>query len=147
MATSVGADIESICGKCGDVWHVVVAMVGSTVAKVECKMCGRQHRHRPPGGQVSASRATRTTARSLGSSKASSSGTRGKAVSNEPLVMADISRPVRSYAISETFTVGDRIHHQTFGDGVVEMVVGPGKIQVFFPAGRRVMAHERPASV
>ena len=30
----VGQDIESICGKCGDVWHVVVAMNGTAIAKV-----------------------------------------------------------------------------------------------------------------
>ena len=35
----VGADVEALCGKCGDVWHVVVAKVGDRVAKVQCKQC------------------------------------------------------------------------------------------------------------
>ena len=30
MTPAVGADIESLCSKCGDVWHVVVAKVGDT---------------------------------------------------------------------------------------------------------------------
>lgn len=45
----VGADIESICRKCGDVWHVVVAKVGDQIAKVQCKQCNGLHRHKPPG--------------------------------------------------------------------------------------------------
>jgi hypothetical protein len=134
---SVGADIESICGKCGDVWHVVVAVVGDRVAKVECKMCGKQHRYRPPGGSVT------TTTRRKTTSRKTSSKTPGKAVSNEPLIAYDENKPVRPYGIKECFAVGDRISHSTFGTGVVELEVGPGKIQVFFPSGRRVMAHQR----
>ena len=35
MATqAVGEDIEALCGKCGQVWHVVMAKVGTRIAKV-----------------------------------------------------------------------------------------------------------------
>lgn len=139
MTASVGADIESICGKCGDVWHVVVAMVGDRVAKVLCKQCGGQHRYRPPGGAAVA----RTPRKRAAAEGSTSTRARGQSKADEPLVKADPNRPVRAYAINESFDVGDRIDHRTFGSGVVEMVVGPGKIQVFFPSGRRVMAHER----
>ena len=40
VSLPVGKDIESICGKCGDVWHVVVAKMGEQIAKVQCKQCG-----------------------------------------------------------------------------------------------------------
>ena len=52
MSAGVGADIESICSKCGDVWHVVVAKVGETVVKVQCKECGGYHRYRTAGGKA-----------------------------------------------------------------------------------------------
>ena len=134
-ATSVGADIESICGKCGDVWHVVVAMVGDQVAKVVCKQCGGQHRYRPPGGTAkTVSRARR---------KAASKKPKGKSTAPEPLITVDTSKPLRPYRIAESFAVGDRISHMKFGEGVVEQIVGPQKIQVFFSGGRRVLAHER----
>ena len=35
MSYPVGADIEALCGKCGDTWHVVVALVNGKIAKVE----------------------------------------------------------------------------------------------------------------
>src|SRR5512136_2543457 len=47
MATpAVGEDIEDICTRCGDTWHVVMAKLGDRVAKVVCKLCGSQHNYR-----------------------------------------------------------------------------------------------------
>ena len=34
MSAAVGADVESLCSKCGDVWHVVVAKVGDQIVRV-----------------------------------------------------------------------------------------------------------------
>ena len=36
----VGEDIEALCGRCGQVWHVVMAKMGDRIAKVVCKRCG-----------------------------------------------------------------------------------------------------------
>ena len=47
---------------------------------------------------------------------------------------------MRGYAPGEAYTPGDRINHPSFGLGVVESSPGPGKMQVFFPGGRRVLA-------
>src|SRR5690349_213946 len=47
MATpAVGEDIEALCGRCGQVWHVVMAKMGDRIAKVVCKRCGGHHRYR-----------------------------------------------------------------------------------------------------
>jgi hypothetical protein len=42
--------------------------------------------------------------------------------------------------------VADRIEHPQFGAGVVERLLGPGKMQVFFAGGSRVLVHGREAS-
>lgn len=139
MSKPVGADIESLCGKCGDVWHVVVAKVGDRIAKVQCKQCGGQHRHRPPGGGTAPRRSPRTTAKSA--SKRPS-----RARSKEPEVPAvefDPSVPPRPYLPTERFEIGERIEHRSFGTGVVEALTGPGKMQVFFTEGRKLLIHER----
>src|SRR5665647_995831 len=46
MSAGVGADVESLCSKCGDVWHVVVAKDGDKIVKVQCKQCSGYHRYR-----------------------------------------------------------------------------------------------------
>jgi Zn-finger nucleic acid-binding protein len=143
MAITVGQDIESICGKCGDVWHVVVAMDGGRIAKVVCKQCGNQHRHRPPDGAASASTRMRTSTSSKSRKRSAPGKKKKEKPADVPLVAADPSRPARSYSIGESFIVGDTIEHRTFGTGVVELVLEDRKIQVFFPDGRRVLAHQR----
>ena len=136
MTAAVGADIESICTKCGDVWHVVVAKVGDRIAKVQCKQCNGLHRYKPPGGPVAAPRGA-----------AAPRARRPPPPPPAPLVAADPGRPVRRYAPLEAYAPGDRINHPTFGLGVVESMVGPGKMQVFFPGGRRVLAQARAPGI
>jgi hypothetical protein len=146
---AVGADIESICSTCGDVWHVVVAKVGDKIAKVQCKQCGKLHRHKPPG---EAGASASSSGGGASSSKTSSRTTKPRVAvaapkpPDEPLVAADQSRPVRTYKASDTFSPGDRVQHPTFGTGVVELSPGPGKIQVFFPDGRRILAQAKAVS-
>jgi hypothetical protein len=139
MSVAVGQDIESICGKCGDVWHVVVAMVGSQVAKVQCKQCGGYHRHRPPSSSSSSSSTSRS-ARPRAAAARSTSSSR----SQEPQVAADLSRPIKPYRFDGDYSPGDRVEHPKFGTGVVEVTSEPGKMQVFFHDGRRVLARAKP---
>ncbi len=138
MAISAGSDVESICSKCGDVWHVVVAMVGDQVARVVCKECGGQHRYRPPGGKGKSApktvRARKTTTKRTAPKPAAG-----------PAVEPDIARPTRPYSPREAYQTGDRVDHVKFGIGVVE-AAEPGKIHVWFPVGRKVLAQAKESS-
>lgn len=139
----VGADIESLCRKCGDVWHVIVAKVGAQIAKVQCKQCGGLHRYRPPN-DAAVVRERRTNGKRA--EAAPKQRPLGKSTASTPLIVVDTSKPIRAYRIDETFAAGDRLEHRMFGEGVVEMLVGPQKIQVFFADGRRILAHDRRGS-
>lgn len=141
MSVGVGQDIESICTKCGDVWHVVVAKVGDKIAKVQCKECGGYHRYRPPGGGAKKAPSTSAAARARREPKTSS---RQGARIDEPMVAANLARPSRPYQFAEAYEPGDRIEHPKFGTGVVETTSEPGKMQVFFPEGRRILARAKP---
>ena len=136
MSAAVGADIESLCSKCGDVWHVVVAKVGEEVVKVQCKQCGGYHRHRSPNGTTTAKK-----------SEPRPRVNRAKRAPVErfetPQVAADLSKPARTYSPMEKFVIGDRVEHPSFGAGVVEATPEPGKMTVFFAAGRKVLVHEK----
>jgi hypothetical protein len=71
---------------------------------------------------------------------------RPRARRSEPEVLvveADLSRPVRSYAASDSYTPGDRIQHPTLGLGVVQSIAGPGKINVLFDEQKSLLVHER----
>ncbi|HTE54022.1 MAG TPA: hypothetical protein VK698_24370 [Kofleriaceae bacterium] len=145
MSGSVGADIEALCSKCGDVWHVVVAKVGAEIVKVQCKECGGYHRYRRAGALAApTTRKPRTT----GASRPS--GTRASrlaaAAAAEAAFKPDMSAPIRPYTMSEMFRPGEQITHPRFGVGLVEQTSEPGKMAVVFADGRRILAQAKRES-
>jgi hypothetical protein len=141
---AVGEDIEALCGRCGQVWHVVMAKMGERIAKVVCKRCGGHHLYRTEnGGDVAAGgSATDSSRRTAPRRMRRASG----AVA--PLVVPafDPSKPPRAYSAKEAFNPGERVTHPTFGTGVVTVVPGPGKIEIAFPSGVRVLACVKASS-
>ena len=130
----VGSDIEAVCKKCGDVWHVVIALADSRIANVECMECGARHRYRSVKGETG-------TVRGKRAARATSPRTRsGK---TKPVVEADESRPRRDFRMSDTYEVGDRVLHASFGEGVVQDVAAPAKIVVLFDVGSKTLAQGR----
>ena len=137
MSAGVADDVEALCAKCGDVWHVVVAMDGPKIAKVQCKQCGGYHRYKSPHGASAQAK--------LPSNKRAPREPKAPVERFEkPAVTADLSRPVRPYRASEKFEVGERVEHPTFGQGVIELTES-GKVTVFFATGRRVLAQAKEA--
>ena len=135
MSAGVGADVEALCSKCGDVWHVVVAKVGQQIAKVQCKQCGGYHRYKSPHGAPAEKKLPAAT-RPVREAKPPVERF------EKPAVPADLSKPSRPYRASELFEVGQRIEHPSFGTGVIELAE-PGKITVFFASGRRVLVQAK----
>jgi hypothetical protein len=145
MSAGVGADVEALCSKCGDVWHVVVAKVGQQIVKVQCKQCSGYHRYKSPHNapadrKLPAAIRPPKDAKEAAAPKASSRGPVERF--EKPAVAADLSKPTRPYRASELFEAQERIDHPSFGQGVVE-IAEPGKITVFFASGRRVLAQAR----
>jgi hypothetical protein len=137
----VGEDIEDICTRCGDTWHVVMAKIGDRVAKVVCKLCGSQHNYR---GEKNA------PAPSAGSS--SWGRVRRRRTNRAPVTTApalpefDPAKPPRGYSPKDSYLPGERVIHATFGVGVVAATPGPGKVEVQFPTGARTLACVKPVS-
>ncbi|HSK04747.1 MAG TPA: hypothetical protein VK932_26030 [Kofleriaceae bacterium] len=135
MSAAVGADVEALCSKCGDVWHVVVAKVGAQIVKVQCKQCSGYHRYKSPHG-APAEKKLPSAIRPPKEPKAPVERF------EKPSVAADLTKPARPYRASERFEVGERIDHPSFGQGVIE-IAEPGKITVFFATGRRVLVQSK----
>lgn len=151
MQVAVGKDVEAVCRKCGEVWHVIMAMDGAKITRVQCKQCMAYHRYRPPEGEARVDAApsarrkktTSTSTRKKSTKRSTKKSSKKKASFDEPLVEPDLTRPIRPYKMTERYLPGDRVQHPKFGEGVVEMLPGDGKMNVFFEDGRRVLAHDR----
>jgi hypothetical protein len=140
----VGQDIEALCGRCGTVWHVVMAKMGDKIAKVVCKRCNGQHRYRNENDAAEAETAKAARgARSFSTGRSRSS----KTPTPIPVVpVFDPSKAPRPYAASANYAAGERIAHPQFGVGIVAGSPGSGKVDVVFPNGPRVLAAAKTAS-
>src|SRR6478752_683889 len=90
MSAGVGADVEALCSKCGDVWHVVVAKVGEQIVKVQCKQCSGYHRYKSPHG-APAEKKLPATNRPAREREAKAPVERFE----KPAVAADLTKPAR----------------------------------------------------
>ena len=144
MAPAVGQDIEALCGRCGQVWHVVMAMMGDRIAKVVCKRCGGHHRYRREGDSeekaAGGSRDTRRSAPTRRFAKPAASRTPA------PMPTFDPNKPPRVYSAKDGYDTGDRVTHPSFGTGVVSGAPAPGRVEIAFPSGSRVLACAKAAS-
>ena len=132
----VGSEIGSICGKCGDIWHIVIARDADRIVQVQCGECGARHRYRPPGGAAAGGSARRV-------SKSSTSGSRPRKSDAPPVIEADPARPSRNFSPMDTYQAGDRMVHPTFGEGVVQATQGPTKVSVLFKAGTKLLVQSQ----
>jgi hypothetical protein len=135
---SVGQDLFAMCGKCDAEWHVVVAMDGGKVTKVQCKQCMGYHRYRVPPGEADVNR-NATGRRQIASPKARKNG-RTVGASTTAVMQPNLGRPVQAYSMSASYQPGDRIAHPKFGEGVVESCPTESKMLVTFQTGRRILA-------
>ena len=141
MATpGVGQDIEALCGRCGQVWHVVMAKMGDRIAKVVCKRCGGHHRYRDENAGAEAERGRgggRAERRRRGAPSRRARGRRSAAPL--PAVRSRPSRraPTRR-ATATSPASGSRTRPSASAWSPARP--GAGKVEVVFPSGARVLA-------
>jgi len=132
LTTRVGSEIAAICRKCGNAEHLVIALAENAIAQVECAECGARHRYRPAGGVVAGGARPHPSVAPRNSSRARKNDAK-------PIVEADPARPRRSFQPKDTYQVGDRMLHPSFGEGVVQATRGPTKVEVLFEAGTKLL--------
>jgi hypothetical protein len=137
---SVGKECLAFCTACKmDLNHVIVALKGDQVKKVECKTCKKEHLYKAPKGatepgKVKAKRATK-------SANDESKSQVAVAVEWEKLMNAHKNVSARSYGVKTSYTLGDKIKHTTFGEGIVTRTIYPNKIEVIFQNDLKVLIH------
>lgn len=148
-----GGEVDSWCTKCKLVLnHRIIALVGTTPARVECSTCGSHHnfRARAPGDKGPAAVKTGRVA-SAGASSSGPRSTRGPSKAQQAVIDREKSwekavngRAVsefRPYRVSELFNEGDLIRHSKFGDGVVTRLLEGKKVEILFKDDARTLAH------
>lgn len=160
MATSQGPGdrIESRCTRCNDITgHVIVALVGGAIVKVECLACKSVHKYYPPVTEK-AVREKKTVCRvkpgedrkgAVSASRPMSKAMETKTALKARKVAEDLeqswqrslnltSAAPKPYAMDGVFAKGDVVDHSIFGQGIVQSVQND-RMQLMFRDGVKLL--------
>ncbi len=142
----IGAELQTTCRNCGEQPHTVATLRNPSIATVTCNKCGAEQRYVATAG---ATDAVKTSVNVSGKPRPAPKRAKKPTATWAPdqsTIEPVMSRPIRSYSLADIYRLGDRIQHRTFGLGVVDEILGPHKIQVFFPMGHRIMVQSQAAA-
>lgn len=136
---SAGDIVEARCTRCREVRnHIIVAMVGEKVVRVECNTCGGVHNYKAP--LETKAPAERTAGRKAEPAPRKARKEPGREDREEweslrPNMQAQQAKP---YDMEGSYKVNDLVRHPAFGFGVVKSV-GSNKIEVLFQEGKKLL--------
>ena len=132
MQLAAGDHITSRCTKCKDITnHTIVAMIGTTVAKVECNTCGGVHNYRDATTKKPA------TKRKTGKTSPAKA---NKVEEEWGDLLKDLDPATATpYNMQMKIESGDLIQHPSFGLGRVINVTRPNKMEVYFSSGVKLL--------
>lgn len=134
--TAVGKETLAYCTSCKmDLNHVVVAMKGDRVAKVQCLTCKKEHAFKAPKG------ATEPKKKRGKAAKEEEPASNLIEAEWEKLMTTHKDAPTKAYNTKGNFSLGDKINHATFGQGIVGKIIYPNKIEVIFRSDVKVLIH------
>jgi hypothetical protein len=148
-----GGECDAYCTKCKlDLGHRIIAMVGESIKKVECRTCHSHHLYRRPKAEKDAQHARaaeRRLDRAGGATSEKPGGPRMTAAQRlerdqtvqwEHAIAGKPATAFKPYRITTNFDAGELVRHPKFGDGVVARVIDRGKVEVLFKDGPKTMA-------
>ncbi len=136
MSRQLGAgdQIVSYCTKCRlDLHHIIVAMVGERIAKVQCETCRGVHKFRD----------TQKSQKEPAAKRTRSSVKRGDRPDKTEALWETSIKEAKGmelpYDMAKSYSVGDTVVHAVFGRGVVQKVFF-GTCAVLFKDKERILA-------
>ena len=125
---SPGDPIQARCTKCKENTDSIVVSIAENVPeKVQCSICSRKHKYRPP---IEAKKpATKRVPVQIENER-----------KQWKTLLANVdSAKATEYSMTAAYKVKTVITHPTFGLGLVQRFAGPQKIEVLFEAGKKTM--------
>ncbi len=138
----VAQETLSYCTSCKmDLNHIIVALKGDKIAKVQCLTCKKEHLYRAPKGvtdpQAVKSKAAKKTPRADKDPEMHHS----IELEWSKLMGAHPEVPLKPYHMKGHFTLGDKITHSQFGDGIIGKLIYPNKIEVIFRSDVKILIY------
>jgi len=150
-AVAVGKEIVCYCTRCRmDLGHTVTAVAASQIARVICRTCRSEHNYKGKKGVSTPLKAGEAPPPSTGTHRRMVDVTTPKAPKPQAVpVELEWSRQmnasasaIKPYAPAQTFKIGDKLSHPTFGMGIVQKTVYPNKVEILFQGDIKTLIHK-----
>lgn len=141
-----GDDVEAWCTRCRMILnHRVIAVVGSSIQKVQCLTCGGEHKYYPSKGTQKQAKGRPVSSPFTSKFTKASADKTTKAESEWATFMKEMPPETipRPYKITDTYAAAEYINHPTFGLGRILEIVGAEKMHVIFKSGRKILLFNR----
>ncbi len=131
----VASEVLAYCSSCKmDLYAVVVNLKKDKVGKVQCLTCKKEHLFKAPKGVVEPSAGVLKTPKEQETAQATEAEWERLMAINDGVVS-------RAYSMKTEFGLGEKIKHTKFGDGIVDRLVYPNKIEVVFRNDVKILIH------
>lgn len=141
-AQAVGKETLAYCTSCKmDLNHIIVAMKGDRIAKVQCLTCKKDHAYKVAKGVSEPGKPTKATKAKKKSAAAEEEANHSIEVEWQKLMLAHRDLPTKGYNTKGNFALGDKINHPNFGEGIVGKLIYPNKIEVVFQMDVKILIH------
>ncbi len=126
---------------------MIMSMVGPVPARVMCRTCKSEHNFKPkrgvkePGGIAPSRGSPGSTTRTA---RAPREAKEEKTVPVELEWMRQMNAStaaMKEYGADQAFITGDRIKHPVFGEGIIQKLVFPNKVEVLFKMDIKTLIH------
>lgn len=126
---------------------MIMSMVGPVPARVMCRTCKSEHNFKPkrgvkePGGIAPSRGSPGSTTRTA---RAPLEAKEEKTVPVELEWMRQMNAStaaMKEYGADQAFITGDRIKHPVFGEGIIQKLVFPNKVEVLFKMDIKTLIH------
>jgi len=148
QTSAVASETIAYCTSCKiDLNHVIVAMKGDRIAKVQCLTCKKEHMYRAPKGStdphvaLEKKAAKRTKSASHEDDQGEAHTSTSIEVEWEKLMHTHRDLPLKPYSTKGQFNLGDKLKHPTFGEGIVGKLIYPNKLEVIFQKDIKILIH------
>jgi hypothetical protein len=138
---AVAGETIAYCTTCKmDLNSVIVAMKGDRIAKVQCFTCKKEHAYKAPKG-IDTPTSPKAKRASKKKEAAEAEAAQSIEAEWEKLMLSHKDAPLKNYNTKGHFILGDKLHHPTFGDGIVGKLIYPNKLEVIFRTDLKVLIY------
>lgn len=136
---SVAKETLAYCTSCKmDLNHIIVALKGDKIAKVQCLTCKKEHVYRSPKGALEPQAKTPKARKAQESAEEANHSIEAEW---EKLMSAHKDASIKPYTTKGAFGLGDKLNHPTFGEGIVGKLIYPNKLEVIFRTDVKILIY------